>query len=168
MSKFIKTMTVVKYMLALLILLSGYCLSVNIAQAASYKGFIYEDKNGGIVLTDYFGGKSKVIIPQKINGKQVTTLGKGLFKTNYRIKKIVIPEGVDTIEDMALYDLQNLDDISFPSTLKEFNVNSYFGFYSEASDFPNINIRVIKGSPAYKYIMEEWVIIHRINYSFFQ
>ena len=114
------------------------------------KLFIVED--GVISLKDfdayYYGNKEwtieNVVIPSEVDGQKVTEIPKDLFCAyqNYyedflkfdKIKSIVIPEGVTTIQDGhiggagtygAFRNLQNLESVTLPSTLETIGGNTF-------------------------------------------
>ena len=89
----------------------------------------------GIVITSYKGSSETVVIPEKINGKEVIGVATNAF-TSKNVKKIVIPKTVVKIEDRAFnqatalkevvfFDsLQYVSDTSFPSTLSTIVMSS--------------------------------------------
>ncbi len=68
------------------------------AQAAnSGTDFIVCDWNGGVSITKYIGTSSNVIIPSKIDGKNVVELAADAFEDNRTITSVVIPSTVTCI-----------------------------------------------------------------------
>jgi len=70
---------------------------VQLAKAETYKGFSYEVDDNTVSIDKYNGKKSTVVIPKKIKGKKVTKIDSYAFAYNRTIKKLVIPEGVESI-----------------------------------------------------------------------
>lgn len=68
-------------------------------------------------IKKYKGTATDVVIPEKINGKTVTTIGKGAFGRK-GLTSVVIPEGVKTISQGA-FSANSLTTIKLPSTLKQ-------------------------------------------------
>ncbi|MFQ9980464.1 MAG: leucine-rich repeat protein [Finegoldia magna] len=67
-------------------------------------------------IKKYKGTDTDVVIPEKINGKAVTTIGKGAFGRK-KLTSVVIPEGVETI-DQGAFSANSLTAIKLPSTVK--------------------------------------------------
>ncbi|MDU5237108.1 MAG: leucine-rich repeat domain-containing protein, partial [Finegoldia magna] len=68
-------------------------------------------------IKKYKGTATDVVIPEKINGKTVTTIGKGAFGRK-GLTSVVIPEGVETI-DQGAFSANSLTTIKLPSTVKQ-------------------------------------------------
>lgn len=67
-------------------------------------------------IKKYKGTATDVVIPEKINGKTVTTIGKGAFGRK-KLTSVVIPEGVEKI-DQGAFSANLLTRIKLPSTVK--------------------------------------------------
>ncbi len=65
------------------------------------KNFEYTEENGQIVITGYTGEKNKVVIPEKIGGKYVSTIGKAAFGDAKHVKEVILPDSVTIIEASA-------------------------------------------------------------------
>ncbi|MSB11247.1 leucine-rich repeat protein [Finegoldia sp. BIOML-A1] len=68
-------------------------------------------------IKKYNGTATDVVIPEKINGKAVTNIGKGAFARK-GLTSVVIPEGVETI-DQGAFSANSLTTIKLPSTVKQ-------------------------------------------------
>ena len=68
-------------------------------------------------IKKYKGTATDVVIPEKINGKTVTTIGKQAFGMK-KLTSVVIPEGVETIGQGA-FSANFLTTIKLPSTVKQ-------------------------------------------------
>lgn len=68
-------------------------------------------------IKKYKGTATDVVIPEKINGKSVTTIGKQAFGRK-KLTSVVIPEGVETIGQGA-FTANSLTTIKLPSTVKK-------------------------------------------------
>ena len=76
--------------------------------------FEFDESSG--TIKKYNGTATDVVIPEKINGKTVTTIGKGAFGRK-KLTSVVIPEGVETI-DQGAFSANSLTAIKLPSTVK--------------------------------------------------
>ena len=77
--------------------------------------FDFDESSG--TIKKYNGTATDVVIPEKINGKAVTTVGKGAFARK-GLTSVVIPEGVTTI-DQGAFSANSLTTIKLPSTVKQ-------------------------------------------------
>ncbi|MSA97999.1 leucine-rich repeat protein [Finegoldia sp. BIOML-A2] len=83
--------------------------------------FNFDTSTGTIIK--YKGTAADVVIPEKINGKTVTTIGKGAFGRK-KLTSVVIPEGVETIGEQAF--MGNLfTSIKLPSTVKKIDNQAF-------------------------------------------
>ncbi|GAA2970007.1 leucine-rich repeat protein [Finegoldia magna] len=77
--------------------------------------FVFDESSA--TIKKYNGTATDVVIPEKINGKAVTNIGKGAFARK-GLTSVVIPEGVETI-DQGAFSANSLTTIKLPSTVKQ-------------------------------------------------
>lgn len=95
------------------------CLLPQSVSASSETDFTYRtDADGGIVITGYVGLGGEVVVPQQIESRPVTTIGREAFNNNGKVVKITLPEGLLRIEDSAFQAAYNLQEAVLPSTLR--------------------------------------------------
>ena len=82
---------------------------------AEESDFDFDESSG--TIKKYNGTATDVVIPEKINGKSVTTIGKQAFGRK-GLTSVVIPEGVETIGQGAFMG-NLLTSIKLPSTVKK-------------------------------------------------
>ncbi|MGN0558718.1 MAG: leucine-rich repeat protein [Acutalibacteraceae bacterium] len=75
--------------------------------------------DGTVQISRYYGNKSEVTIPDKIEGKSVTIIGAEAFAGNETLKKVVIPDGVTSIYWGAFAACPNLDTITIPNSVTD-------------------------------------------------
>lgn len=93
-----------------------YASDVPQKQEVTAKSDFEFDESSG-TIKKYKGSATDVVIPEKINGKAVTTVGKGAFARK-GLTSVVIPEGVTTI-DQGAFSANSLTTIKLPSTVKQ-------------------------------------------------
>ena len=93
-----------------------YASDVPPRQEVTAKSDFDFDASSG-TIKKYKGTATDVVIPEKINGKTVTTIGKGAFGKK-KLSSVVIPEGVETIGQGAFIN-NLLTTIKLPSTVKK-------------------------------------------------
>lgn len=85
-------------------------------------------------ITKYNGSDAEVVIPSKINGVNVTSIGKGAFTTlvgnggvisNEYIKSVVIPNGVSSIGDYAFTD-DGLTNVVIPNSVTSIGEKAFY------------------------------------------
>ena len=90
----------------------------DVASAETYGDFQYSVLDDGTVeITKYTGSAEKVDIPEKIDGKSVTSIGDYAFDDCESFKSITIPDSVTSIGDSAFEDCINLKSITIPGSV---------------------------------------------------
>lgn len=119
-------------------LITALLCSCSMQKASPVDDFLYEFENGEAIITGYIGTDLDIVIPSEIEGRPVTRIGynsdeeKGAFR-GYDMKSIIIPEGVEFINDHAFDDCLMLENISLPNTLKGFyhGTDPYKGHFTQ-------------------------------------
>ena len=104
--------------------LVGTDISVNaeeyeeeVAESGDYEYEINEDDT--VTITRYNGEEKNVTIPSKIDGKQVTVIGRYAFENSRQsLQSVVIPSGVVRINERAFQYCEKLKTVSLPEGLK--------------------------------------------------
>ncbi|MBR4881381.1 MAG: leucine-rich repeat domain-containing protein, partial [Clostridia bacterium] len=148
------------FFLAALVILSTVPISVLAAEDKDYiigetfsDDFTYNVIKGTISITGYNGGKTEIVIPSEIDGIPVTKIGKYAFTyAEPAIEKIIIPEGVTTLDSFAFARCEALKEISIPSTVTDIPERAFHMTTSlESMVFPNgNNIKTIGKYAFYK------------------
>ena len=103
-------------LLATIMLLSVSCSGSDSGVTFTYENFVSLSSDNSD--TEVF------IIPSKLNGKDVTTIGESAFEC-CQYKTIVIPSTVKTIEDEAFVGCASLVSISIPEGVSSIGSNSF-------------------------------------------
>lgn len=90
-------------------------------EVAAESDFDFDASSG--TIKKYKGTATDVVIPEKINGKSVTTIGKQAFGKK-KLNSVVIPEGVETIGQGAFIN-NLLTTIKLPSTVKKIDTMAF-------------------------------------------
>ena len=88
--------------------------------------FEYKEINGKIELTKYLGNEKEVIIPAKINGKNVTSIGSACFLMS-KIESVVLSDNIIEIKDNAFNSCSNLNEVLFNDILVNIGSNAFCG-----------------------------------------
>ena len=104
------------------------------AGAETYGDLEYSVLDDGTVeITDYNGIAKTVDIPEKINGKSVTSIGNCAFRYCTSLKSITIPNSVMEIGSSAFSGCSSLTSITIPNSVTEIGVYAFKGCTSLTS-----------------------------------
>ena len=106
------------------------------SQAESYGNLTYEENESGITITRYTGNKTKLVIPGKIGGKKVTSIGWNAFSGGRGLKSIMLPKGVTSIEAYAFMGCSGLTSITIPDSVTSIGL----GAFGDCSGLKSITI----------------------------
>lgn len=104
-------------------------ISVKGFPEADQQEWLYsENEDGTIRLVQYLGTQAltNFEVPEKVDGKQVTILGAGLFANMDSLTEITIPDQVKEIESGAFIGCVNLKKVSLPATLTTIEKHCFF------------------------------------------
>ena len=115
------------------LLCGGIGMTAQAAESKTYGDFTYEEGKDGITITKYTGEAKKVVIPDKINGTEVTSIGDGAFYNCNHLTSITIPEGVTSIGQEAFSFCIRLTDITIPEGVTSIGDEAFNACYSLTS-----------------------------------
>lgn len=84
------------------------------------------NEDGTVTITDYIGVSENVVIPSKIDGYTVTTIGSYAFDRNRTITTVKIPNTVTKIKNKAFYICPNLKSADLPDSLDNYSAGSIY------------------------------------------
>lgn len=107
-------------------------------------GFEYEIKDGTATITGYTGEATEIVIPEEIGGNIVTAIGEQAFiyKFNFEITKVTIPDTVKVISDEAFYCCYTLKELNLPKALETIGENAFSNCGIETINIPNDTLEV--------------------------
>ena len=98
------------------------------AGAETYGDLEYSVLDDGTVeITDYNGSTKTVDIPEKINGKSVTSIGNCAFRYCTSLKSITIPNSVIEIGSSAFSGCSSLTSITIPNSVTNIGDSTFWG-----------------------------------------
>ncbi|MBQ7045508.1 MAG: leucine-rich repeat domain-containing protein, partial [Clostridia bacterium] len=99
--------------------------------------YTYLETNGEVTITGYTGTDLEVVIPDKINGKPVTTIGSKAFHTNRKITSVTLPDTLKTIGSEAFRGCSSLTSVTFNEGLESIGTYAFGGTKLEKVVFPS-------------------------------
>src|SRR6266566_4307113 len=87
--------------------------------------FSYVTNNGSIVITAYSGPGGAVTIPSSINGLPVTGIGSSVFKQNFSLTSVMIPNTVTSIGNNAFDSCILLTRITVPDSVTNIGTRAF-------------------------------------------
>ena len=90
------------------------------------ENIFYFDETTG-TITGYTGSDTELEIPSTINGVNVTTIGKDVFRDCTFIESIQFPEGLTSFSECSFYGCTSLTEIHLPDSLVYTGNNSFGG-----------------------------------------
>ncbi|MGN0745186.1 MAG: leucine-rich repeat domain-containing protein [Aristaeellaceae bacterium] len=96
-----------------------------VARPAANTGdwFTFDAASG--TITGYKEYHAWLEIPASIGGVAVKAIGKDAFRGDYSVYALILPEGLERIEEAAFQQASNLDYLSLPTTLRVIADNSF-------------------------------------------
>lgn len=95
--------------------------------------WIYEVVSDGVVITGYTGEVCDLIIPSTIDEKKVVVIGKKAFDNNNKIKSVIIPNSVRTINIYAFSNCTALKSITIPASVENILCNVMVGGFTDGN-----------------------------------
>ena len=99
---------------------TGATFTVTVAAATNK--FYFDDTTG--TITGYDGTDTVVVIPAKINGIPVETIGRAAFYGS-SVTSVTIPDSVTFISDLAFANCSNLTNISIPNSVTSIGSSAF-------------------------------------------
>jgi len=98
------------------IFISASCNKNDFDNPADFDYIIFD---GTVVIIEYLGDNPNVVIPPKIENKQVTEIGGAAFRHFDLLESVIIPNGVTIIEAYAFAGCSLLENVTMPDTIKK-------------------------------------------------
>ena len=84
------------------------------------------EETNEVTITKYIGSGGAVEIPEKIDGKTVTAIGKFAFSYCTSIKSVTILDGVTSIGGAAFYNCTSLESVTIPDSVTSIGAEAFY------------------------------------------
>ena len=130
-----KRYLVISIILAICLTLLSACSGGEKATKAEFFTYIV-DVDGNAEITGYTGNEAAVVIPSKIDGHTVISIGDEAFEFNTLIVKVIIPDSVKSIGESAFNYCHSLEEISLPDSIVKIKRRTF----NECDSLKTLNI----------------------------
>ena len=132
---------ILSLILASAILLSLAPYSVSAENGTKYDKYLYytiNDDGETVTISDCDPEADYVAIPEKINGRTVTSIGDSAFWACYELTSVEIPNSVISIGQSAFEDCYKLTSVNIPNGVTSISYGAFYSCYSLANiEIPN-------------------------------
>ncbi|MGB1382907.1 MAG: leucine-rich repeat protein [Porticoccaceae bacterium] len=96
----------------------------SLVKAYEVRGFVFELEGNKVKITDYIGSENSLIIPQYLDGFEVTVIGENALN-NKGLTNVTLPDSVQVIEESAFAN-NALIGIGFPASVVEIKRQAFY------------------------------------------
>lgn len=128
----------------ILVMISLLLLSLSVlAEGIPFVNYYYHTlEDDTVEISNYFGNNVTLVIPSKLDGKTVTSIGDNAFWDCVDLTFVTIPDSVTHIGSWVFADCTNLTSVSIPYSVKKIDINPFVYCY---------NLEEINVSPEHEY-----------------
>ncbi len=103
--------------------LTLYCSWGNEDDVLPYTYTTLDDNS--IEITSYIGKRKYITIPEYIDNKKVTSIGRSAFANNTKLVNVNLPSGLKSIKDYAFDGCINIKNFEIPSSVISIGINAF-------------------------------------------
>ena len=86
-----------------------------------------------VEITSYYGNAEKLTIPDTLDGRKVTSIGKLAFFFSFSLTSVTIPDSVTSIGEDAFFGCESLTSIIIPDSVTSIGDSAFSACYSLTS-----------------------------------
>lgn len=106
--------------------------------------------NGKIMILDYYGSDSDIVVPDTLEGYPVRAIGEEAFYHHKFVKSITLPEGVEYIGKSAFSSCYNAESINIPESVTYIGEMAFYSCEAMKSIVIPSGVKVVSSS-AFKF-----------------
>jgi hypothetical protein len=107
----------------------------SLVKAYEVRDFVFELQGNKVKITDYIGSESNLIIPQYLDGFEVTVIGENALN-NKGLTNVSLPDSVEVIEESAFAN-NAITGIGFPASVVEVQRRAFYNNNMDSLTLPN-------------------------------
>ena len=111
--------------------------------------FTYTVADGMVTITDYLGHEDVIVIPERIDDKNVGTIAYAAFE-DAEASRVVLPPRLETLEDGAFTNCQNLTEVVIYDSIETASDNAFW----RCPNLQTLSINAIEPPYGYTYRRE--------------
>lgn len=81
--------------------------------------FLYKETEQGLVVTKYTGALSELVVPSYLDGMEVVGIGPMAFAGNNTVTKVVVEDGITSLDPYAFCRCKNLVEVEIPDSVRQ-------------------------------------------------
>jgi hypothetical protein len=113
----------------------------------------YRLEENSVTIVKYIGNATELVIPDKIEGKCVTSIGNYAFVNQRKIRRIEFPHGLQRIGSHAFYDCRGLESVIFSDSLTDI----FDGAFKNCDAIHRVELHMYEGIlTSVKSLLEEF------------
>lgn len=105
--------------------------------------FTFDDSNGELTIWGYTGTATNIVIPDTINGMDVTIIGTNAFANQTALQSVVLPKHLKEIGLSAFYNTPNLTSIVIPDSVTTIDTSAFGQKAPTSADSPSVGLQSV-------------------------
>ncbi len=106
--------------------------------------------HGKVMILDYYGSDSDIVVPDTLEGYPVRAIGEEAFYHHKFVKSITLPEGVEYLGKSAFSSCYNAESINIPESVTHIGEMAFYSCEALKSIVVPSSVKVV-GSHAFKF-----------------
>lgn len=93
---------------------------------SDFGDYFFEGSNGFYKMVGYAGSEETITIPLSFNGGVVNSVGSRFLEGNTTVKKVIIPDGIDTIDNEAFAENKYVEEVEIAGSVFNLGTRMFY------------------------------------------
>lgn len=93
---------------------------------SDFGDYFFEGSNGFYKMVGYAGSEETIIVPLSFNGGVVNSVGSRFLEGNTTVKKVIIPDGIDTIDNEAFAENEYVEEVEIAGSVFNLGTRMFY------------------------------------------